>query len=323
MKRLRFEKFGGTENLYIDETTLPEPGEDEVLVRVLAASVNPSDVKNVQGRMVGTTLPRTPGRDFAGVVVGGPKPLIGQEIWGTGGDLGFTQDGTHAEAVVIPAAAVSLKPSVLSSAEAACVGTAFCTAFSGLIDRARLQRGETVLVTGAAGAVGSAVLQLGHASGAKLIAVDRKPFDTAAYAGVDLLGHIDNSRQEIGSSVQALTAGHGIDVAFDCVGGELFEPVLSTLGHGGRQIAMTSVGTRRVSFDLLDFYHRRLSLYGVDSRAFSVVDCARMLDGMRPMFESGSLKGPSIGKTGPLESFLELYSHVDSGGSGKAVFQLG
>ncbi|WP_373926543.1 alcohol dehydrogenase catalytic domain-containing protein [Paludisphaera borealis] len=75
----------------------PVPQAGEVLVRVQAAAINPSDVKNVLGKMGMTTVPRTPGRDFAGVVEQGPPEWIGRPVFGTGGDLGFRRDGSHAE----------------------------------------------------------------------------------------------------------------------------------------------------------------------------------------------------------------------------------
>jgi NADPH2:quinone reductase len=123
--------------------------------------------------------------------------------------------------------------------------------------------------------VGSAVLQLGQSLKARPIAVDRKPFDPAAFAGLELAGYVDTSQTPLGDAVRQLTNGKGVDVAFDCVGGELFEPVLSSLGQLGRHIAITSVGTRRVSFDLLNFYHRSLTLLGIDSRAPSPLQTPR------------------------------------------------
>jgi NADPH:quinone reductase-like Zn-dependent oxidoreductase len=98
MKAIRIAAFSNSlDNLKLE--TIPDlpllPG--EVKVQVMAACINPSDVKNVQGKMEGTTLPRIPGRDFAGIVVEGPPNLAGREVWGTGGDVGFTRDGSHAE----------------------------------------------------------------------------------------------------------------------------------------------------------------------------------------------------------------------------------
>jgi NADPH:quinone reductase-like Zn-dependent oxidoreductase len=245
--------------------------------------------------------------------------LVGQEVWGTGGDVGFTRDGSHAEFLTIPIEAVVPKPQNLTFQQAACVGVNFATAYLGLIRCAKLQSGETLLVTGARGGVGSAVLQLGQTLNAKLVAVDRSPFDPEAFAGVKLLGHVDTSAVKLGDAVRQITNGTGVDVAFDCVGGELFEPVLSTLTNLGRQVAITSVGTRRVSFDLLDFYHHRLTLFGVDSRALTVVDCAKLLDAMSSLFQAGRLKPSTVAKQGTLENAHELYSFVANGGAGKAV----
>jgi len=320
MKALRFHEFGDFSKLKLEE--LPEAvlATDEVRVRVLAAAVNPSDARNIKGQMEGTTLPRIPGRDFAGIVVEGPADLRGVQVWGTGGDIGYTRDGSHAEFIVIPAAAVVPKPANLTFEEAACVGVNFVTAYEGVVTRAKVKEGETLLVTGAGGGVGQAVLRLGQALGAKLIAVDRNPFDSGAYDGVNLLGYIDTSRQQLGDGVRELTGKKGVDLAFDCVGGELFEPVLSTLTHLGRQIAITSVGMRRVSFDLVDFFHRRLTLIGVDSRVFTVTDCAQLLKLMSPLFLNGRLKPARISQRGSLRDAGELYSFVSRGGRGKAVF---
>src|SRR5512139_3037009 len=94
MKALRFNSFGDLSVLHVEELPTPTPRPDEVLVQVHAASINPSDVKNVQGKMKKISLPRIPGQDFAGVIVAGDKKRIGQEVWGTGGDVGFTRDGT-------------------------------------------------------------------------------------------------------------------------------------------------------------------------------------------------------------------------------------
>jgi NADPH2:quinone reductase len=319
MKAAYITAFSKTlENLRVE--TVPDPivKRGEAKIRILASSVNPSDVKNIQGKIEGTILPRIPGRDFAGIVVDGPANLSGTEVWGTGGDVGFTRDGAHAEFMIVPVEAVTPKPQSLSFEQAACVGVNFVTAYLGLT-RANLQPGETLLVTGARGGVGSAVLQLGQSLKARLIAVDRKPFEPGAFEGLDLAGYVDTSQISPRDAVRQITNGIGADVAFDCVGGELFEPVLSSLGQLGRHIVITSVGTRRVSFDLLDFYHRSLSLLGIDSRALTVTDCSKLLATMAPEFEAGRLKPSRISRRGTLANVCELYAFADSGGGGKAV----
>jgi NADPH2:quinone reductase len=320
MKALRFSAFGDLTNLKLVEMPLPMLADDEVLVQICAASINPSDVKNVQGKMEGVTLPRVPGRDFSGIVVNGPSHLQGSEVWGTGGDVGFTRDGSHAEFIAIPARAAVPKPPNLSFEQAACAGLNFVTAYEGLVSRASIKPGETLLVTGAQGGVGSAALQLGHAFGARLISVDRRPLDAAATAKLDLLGHIDTTRDDLVARTRELAGSAGVDVAYDCVGGPLFEPVLSTLSQRGRQIVITSSGQRRVCFDLLDFYHRRLTLAGVDTRALTVTDSANLLQAMSRLFSFGRLEPAKISRRGSLADAQQLYAFVDKGGECKAVF---
>ena len=160
MKAVRFARHGKPDVLTIEDLPPLVPGPGEALISIRAASVNPSDVKNVEGAMTQTTLPRTPGRDFAGVVEAGPPEWIGAEVWGTGGDVGFTRDGSHAEQILVPAASLRRKPSSLDFDQAASVGVNFMAAWRGLVDGADLRAGETVLVIGSSGGVGNAGVQI-------------------------------------------------------------------------------------------------------------------------------------------------------------------
>jgi NADPH:quinone reductase-like Zn-dependent oxidoreductase len=325
MQALRFHEFGSFNNLRIEYLASPQARPDEVVVEVRAASLNPSDAKNVLGRMEGTTLPRTPGRDFSGVVVGGPKGMIGMEVWGTGGDVGFTRDGSHAELMVLPAAGVRPKPKNLSFEESSAVGTNFVTAWLGLMEAAHFQPGETVLVTGVAGGVGSAVTQIAKWQGGRTIGVGRGAMLPArqSEAGIDQFFLFDpaDNYQDMLHNVRRASGGRGVNVVFDCVGGPLFEPCLRTLGQQGRQVNITSVSERRVSFDLLDFYHRRLSLFGVDSRAYDTARCAEFLERLTPGFESGSLKPAPIVKRFRLSEAVQAFTALSNGSlHGKAVF---
>src|SRR6266581_6005984 len=134
MRALRFDRFGPPSQLQVQEIGRPHPQRGEVVVQVHAAGVNPSDVKNVAGIMEGTTLPRTPGRDFAGVVTEGPAELLGTKVWGTGGDIGFTRDGSHAQYLLLPREAVRPKPASLSLLEAGSIGLTYVTAWLAIID---------------------------------------------------------------------------------------------------------------------------------------------------------------------------------------------
>src|ERR1700761_3681621 len=171
MKAVRFDRFGTPEVLTIADIADPAVDADQAVVRIVAASINPSDVKNVQGAMQQTTLPRTPGRDFAGVVEAGPAEWIGVAVCGTGGDTGFTRDGSHAERIAAPVASLRRKPAALSFEQAASVGVNFLAAWRGLVTACGLRGGETALILGATGGVGNAGVQIARRLGARVIGV--------------------------------------------------------------------------------------------------------------------------------------------------------
>src|SRR6266404_5296871 len=110
MRALQFFEFGDPSKLQLMNVPDPIGGEETAVVRIKAASVNPSDVKNVAGQMEHTVLPRVPGRDFSGVVEQGPAAWKGAEVWGTGGSIGFSEDGSHAELMAFPVKALVGKP---------------------------------------------------------------------------------------------------------------------------------------------------------------------------------------------------------------------
>jgi NADPH:quinone reductase len=324
MVALRFERFGKVADVLKTTTIeLAKARRGEVLVRVAAAAINPSDTKNILGQMHGTSLPRTPGRDFAGFVVeapGGELP-VGAEVWGSGGDLGFERDGAHAELLVVPSEGVAPKPASLTMPEAAAVGTAFVTAYLGLVNVANVREGDWVVVTGANGAVGSSVLQLARWKRARTIGVARAQNSPRPQNLLEADAWVDSADENLSERVREVTNGRGADLVFDCVGGPLFERCLKSLGDLGRQVNITSTGERRVSFDLLDFYHHRLTLYGVDSRALNSVECARILRALSEGFESGALRPPRIAMTVPLTDAVDAYEKVANGSEGgKVVF---
>ena len=152
MKALRFAEFGEPSILKVEEVALPVPREGEVLVRVAAAAINPSDAKNVAGAFKVTTLPRTPGRDFAGTVVSGGRHE-GLEVWGSAPGSGSVRDGSHAEYVVVPEVAAAPKPLSLTMAQAAALGVPYLTAWAALVGAAQIQAGETVVIVSWARAV--------------------------------------------------------------------------------------------------------------------------------------------------------------------------
>jgi NADPH2:quinone reductase len=319
MRALTFHQFGDPSVLKLEERPTPAATADTAVIQVKAASINPSDVKNVQGAMEGTVLPRVPGRDYSGVVVDGPKEWIGAEVWGSGGDIGFTRDGSHASHLVVPAAALARKPANLTHEQAAAIGVNFIVAWMGAVTYGQIQSGETIVIVGAGGGVGGAVAQIAKAKGLRIIGADVRPVPPDAPAAKRLDAVIDSLRADWPQEVVRLTQGKGADIVYDTVGGVMFEPSLQTLGRRGRQIMISATGKRRVEFDALHFYHQELQLFGADSRKLDVAASARMLDELAPGFEHGDYDPPLIAATYPLEKAQEAYAAVAKGTHGRVV----
>jgi len=301
MKALRFAEFGPPSVLRIEEVAIPEPAEGEALIHVKAAAINPSDVGNVAGRFKSTTLPRTPGRDFAGIVVKG-KRHEGEEVWGSSPTLGIIHDGSHAEYVVVPVETLSLKPKSLSIAQAAAIGVPFITAWASVVSAAQIQVGETILIVGAAGAVGQAATQIANWKQARVIGADTT---SDAIPGTESV--INTKSEDLRERVLELTAGRGVDAVFDTVGGPMFELALRSLAVGGRQVVISSAGDPRVSFNLVDFYHHSARLIGVDSYGLTPRQVGEIAAALRPGFETGVLKPPQV-EIVPFEKAVDAYS---------------
>ena len=268
MKALRFNRTGSLDELKIQEVPRPEPGPGSVLVQVKAAAVNPSDAKNVLGKMEETRTPRIPGRDFAGVIAVGTEAYPeGAEIFGAGGSLGFTRDGSHAEFIEVPVEAVKPKPKVLTFEQAASVGIPYLTAWRAVVEAASLQPGEIILITGATGAVGDAAARIAKRfCKANVIGGVRRHMDAVRLRLADYVDDfVDLGSGTLAEQVRAKTGGRGVDAVLDVAGGALFEPCLKSLAYRGRHVAIASNPERKVTFDLIDFYHNESSLTGVDS----------------------------------------------------------
>jgi len=242
---------------------------NELLIEVKAAAVNPSDVKAATGLMAYAVFPRTPGRDYAGVVIDGPAGWIGREVFGSSGDLGIRRDGTHATHLAVEAEAVVEKPKSLSWEEAAGIGVPFVTAMEGFRRAGIPKSGETVLVMGVNGKVGQAAVQIASWNGARVVGVVRRneAYEGHTNSAVEI---IDASAVDIATRVRELTNGKGADIVFNTVGDPYFQAAHQSLALRGRQILIATI-ERVVPFNILEFYRGQHTYVGIDTLGLSSI----------------------------------------------------
>ncbi|OQO14415.1 hypothetical protein B0A48_01292 [Cryoendolithus antarcticus] len=303
MKALRVNKSeDGKVTLVDEDVPIPKPAEGEVLVKIRASAVQPSDILNSKGLFPITTFPRTIGRDWSGTVTAGPPDWIGKDVFGTSGpSFSFTHDGAQANYAVLPVNVLTAKPALLSYEQAALVGTPFTTAMI-IFTRAAAKAGEIVLVLGATGNVGSWVMQCAKALGCKAIGVGRHGTDIDSIADPTLSG------------AKAMTAGKGPDVAVDTVGDfALTRAAFDVLAPNGRLCTITAPRSGGTEFplDVLNLYRQQISVVGCNSIGFnSQEELGGMLGGnLVPWLEEGKITVPEPGSTErlPLERAVEAY----------------
>jgi NADPH2:quinone reductase len=294
--------------------------EGEVTIDVHAAGINPSDAKAMLGLMPSAVFPRTPGRDFAGVVVDGPSELHGLEVWGSGGDVGISRNGSHAERLVLPRAAIRGKPRRLSMLEAGTVGVPFVTAYEGLRRAGFPTKDDVVAVFGASGKVGQAAIQLASRAGATVFAVDRRADAPRGYSKLPVT-HIDSSREKPSERIRDDTKGRGASIVYNTVGSPYFAEANAALAKGGRQVFIATVD-RAVPFDIFTFYRGMHTYVGIDSLALSAADCASIFEELAPGFEDGSLRPFPVAPSGTftLEQAKDAYRKVLGGSPERLAF---
>jgi NADPH2:quinone reductase len=231
----------GVEALTWQELPTPEPQAGQVRVAVRAASLNFPDLLIVQGKyQFKPALPFVPGAEFSGVVdavgPGVTQLKAGDAVAAIGSVGGF---GTHA--IVQAEQAMALPPG-FDLSDAAAFAFTYGTSYHALIDRGQLKAGETVLVLGAAGGVGTAALQIAKAAGARVIAAASSAEKCALCLKLGADAVLDYSRDNLRDTLKSLTDGRGPDVVYDPVGGDLAEPVFRSIAWRGRYLVVGFAG---------------------------------------------------------------------------------
>jgi tumor protein p53-inducible protein 3 len=297
---------GGPEVLEIGEVPDPQPGPDDLLVRVRAAGVNRADLLQRLGR-----YPPPPGESE---ILG--MEIAGEVVRGSGafapGDrvMALLAGGGYAGLARVPAALAMRIPEGMSFVEAAAIPEAFLTAWLNLFRLGRLAPGEVVVVHAGASGVGSAALQLCRGVASVVLATASEPKHAACLElGATHVLARDQVPSALAQTVQRI-AGRGADLIFDLVGGSYLEANIAALGLHGRMCCMSTMGGSKAPLDLATLLMRRLTVMGSTLRTRTPEQKAKIVaDFVRnalPRFARGELR-PIVGRTVPLERVREAH----------------
>lgn len=307
MKAIQYNAFGGSEVINLVEISAPQiKSENEVLIQVKAASINPLDMKIRMGymqKMRPVQLPYTPGLDASGIIVavgtGVTQCNVGDEV------IVATMGNAYAEYVVANENFVSLKPKNISFEEATSLAVNIGTAQTILFSEGKLQKGQKVLIQGAAGSVGATMLQLAKNKGLYVIA-------TASGKGVELVKSlgadevIDYKTQDLATLIK------DVDLVADCAGGDSQNKLFEVVKSGGKLLSIAGMPSAELA-----------EKYNVDARFISSNLSAKSLEYGLTLVSEGKLKAV-VAKTFKLEAAAQAQDFVSAGGAnGKVVLVIG
>src|SRR5215203_3307647 len=309
-------QFGGPDFFEERNVERPHPGPGEVQVRVVAAGTNPVDAKfRADGSSAGLEAPIILGLDVSGVVEEvGPRVTDlapGNEVYYTPEVFGPRSNGSYAEYHVAKADIVTKKPASLSHKEAAAVPLAGGTAYEAIVRRLGVRVGETILIHGGAGGVGSFAVQIAKAAGARILATasDHNQ-EVLKELGVDV--PIDYTSEDVFEVALDDTAGAGVDAVFDTAGGDLIARSIQATRVFGRLASIISL-----QGDLTPGYRLNQAFYGV----FLLRERAR-LDEMTRLIERGQIH-PLVEEVLPLDQVAKAHERLESGhGRGKVMLRV-
>ena len=309
MRALVCHEYGGLDNLSIEDWDAPAPGDDEVLVEVRAAGLNFPDLLTIAGKyQVKTQPPFIPGIEAAGVVSAAGENVIrfkpGDRVILT------TQGGAFAEQCVVNQDRVMPLPDSLNFEQGAGFAITYATSYHAFRQRAPIESGQTVLVLGAAGGVGTTAVEIAKAMGARVIAAAGSPekLDFIREVGAD--DTVNYSEHSLKDEVRKLTDGRGADIIYDPVGGELARQALSALAWDGRYLVVGFAAGEIPAFPLnllLLKEARVIGVYWGDWAARNPADATSNMHEVAELVMKGRLS-PRITAAIPLADYEEAFS---------------
>ncbi len=302
MKAIRIHEYGGPEVLVHEDVPIPHPGESQILVRVEAATVNPIDIAVREDRFpTPRQPPKTLGSDGAGLVESvGAKVLAvrpSDRVFFSG--LGIGSEGSYADYALIAETQAVPMPASLSFVDAAALGMVFPTAYYALVVRGDLKAGETALIQGAAGGVGSASVQLAKALGARVIATvsSNERADLVRSLGADET--IDYKREEVVARTLALTDGTGVDLVHELVVSVNLAADVRLVAKGGRIVCTGQGPLKEAALPIGEALAKDATLLFMSLSNAGRAGVAAIAAEVAQMAADGRVK-PVIGATFPL-----------------------
>lgn len=318
MRAVIVKEIGPIDSPQIGDVSDPVPGKGEVLIENHAAGVNFPDAMVIEGTyQVRPPVPFSPGKELAGIVI-----AVGDDVSGIKtGDRVIAQIeyGAWAERVAVPAQSCCPVPAEIDFAEAVSLGLTYQTAWFALNDRSQYRNGETVLVTGAAGGVGLAAVEIASASGANVIAGVRhaSQHDLVREHGaahVADLGVAD-LRKDLKDQVMVMTDGGGVDIVLENIGGEVFDACLRTLNFCGRVVVIGFAGGEIPQLKAGLILVKNISITGLNWAIYREERRSRVRDAQKQIFDlavAGKLR-PEIMDRYPLDGFAEALGRLRAG----------
>lgn len=336
MQAIILRELGPPENLRLEQLPDPTPGPGEAVVRLKGAALNHRDVWIRLGQYAGIKLPIVLGSDGAGEVAavgsGVDPALVGRAVvidpsldWGPDERaqgrafriLGLPDNGTYAELVKVPVANLHDKPSHLSFEQAAALPLGGVTAYRALATRARVQAGDTVVVTGAGGGVSSLAIQIACALGARVLVTSRSEEKLARAKALGAAGGVLSGSPDWVKAMGTLAGGGGPDVVIDSVGGDTFVQALALVRPGGRIVTYGSTTGTADGLEVRRIFWKQLTILG------STMGTARDFADMLALVQRAGIT-PAIDQVFPLDQAPAAHRRMEASGQfGKIVIRIG
>jgi NADPH2:quinone reductase len=321
MKAIRVSEFGGPEKLVLEDQPDLKPGAGQVVVKLHAAGVNPVEAYIRTGTYaMKPNLPYTPGMDGAGTVLavgdGVTRVTKGDRVYCAG-----SVTGTYAEQALCNESQVHPLPSGTSFAQGAAMGVPYATAYRALFQKAHLMPGETVLIHGASGGVGSAAVQLARSNGAIVIGTGGTDAGRALVKKEGAHHVLDHHAADFADQLMKLTGGKGVHVIVEMLANKNLGKDLTLLGRGGRVVVVGSRGP--VEINPRDAMAREAVIYGMVLFNTPEQDMAQIHAALVAGLESGTLR-PVIAQEIPLKDAPRAHEEVlkPTGATGKIVLRI-